>query len=368
MRCTLAVAFVIGACGGHPRAPHAKMSPRDIVKQSTPAIVRIEAGDDSHPRVGTGFVVDQNGLVATNLHVIYGESIIHVKMHDGSVPPVIAIAGIDKNHDLALLRVKVDHPLPVLRFGDVAALAAGDQIYAIGNPIGLNESVSDGLVSQVRELGPDLTILQISAPISVGSSGGPLLNQFGEVVGVTSFIAVKDPSTGAAVQNVNFAWPVTYLRPMIAKQIAMALDDFAQQTRERDEHANDGAADETPIRRDIPDHPVAVFDGCSKTDIEGIVGQIEDAIQLGAPEYNKQTVPSSDPRFDNRGFEKCYRIYEGTATKLERDGACKGVQRAFGDGLLKASSLGDFKRKAWAMRDTFDGILIAVEKWHRAHP
>jgi hypothetical protein len=64
-----------------------------------------------------------------------------------------------------------------------------------------------------------------------------------------------------------------------------------------------------------------------------------------------------------QGFEECYRIYEGTALKLEHDGACKGVRTAFGDGLLRASSLQSFKDKAWALRDTFDGLLNSAGKW-----
>src|SRR5258708_3487068 len=117
---SLAVATLIGACHrAHTDAPHARMNARDIVKEST-----------------------------------------------------LAIAGIDRGHDLALVRIAAAKPLPTLRFGDSTALAAGDQIYAIGNPIGLNDTISSGLVSQVRELAPDLTILQISAPISPGSSGG----------------------------------------------------------------------------------------------------------------------------------------------------------------------------------------------------
>jgi serine protease Do len=82
------------------------------------------------------------------------------------------------------------------------------------------------------------------------------------------------------------------------------------------------------------------------------VKSIEDAIEIGAPLYNRGDI------------EACYRIYEGTATKLEHDDSpCKGVRAAFGDVLLKSQALPDFKAKAWAMRDTFDGVLIAAKKW-----
>ncbi len=216
-------------------------------------------------------------------------------------------------------------------------------------------SVSDGLISQVRQLSAELTILQISAPISQGSSGGPLFNQFGEVIGVTTMIVTQG-------QNINLAVPGNYLRPMVLQQQAIDLGEFAKATREL-AHAHgegtqddEGKSDEDNIRieRRVPFHPVTVLDGCSQKDIEDIVQSIGEAIQNGAPLYNTGTA---------QGFEACFRIYEGTALKFEKDAACKGVRSAFGDGLLRASSLSSYKEKAWAMRDTFDGLLNVSQRW-----
>src|SRR5690606_2103474 len=96
---------------------------------------------------------------------------------------------------------------------------------------------------------------------------------------------------------------------------------------------------------------VTVYDGCKANQIEDVVKSIEDAIEIGAPLYNRGDI------------EACFRIYEGTATKIERDAPCQGVSGAFGDVLLKVQSLPDYRAKAWAMRDTFDGLLIAAKKW-----
>ena len=104
----------------------------------------------------------------------------------------------------------------------------------------------------------------------------------------------------------------------------------------------------------VPDHAVAVFDGCNETDITDIVHSIASAIESGAPLYNAGNT------------EACFRIYEGTATKWEHDSPCKGVSRAFGDGLLRAGAMKSYKEKAWAMRDTFDGLTIVAEKWARS--
>src|SRR6185436_20422352 len=119
--------------------------------------------------------------------------------------------------------------LPTLHLGDSSAVSAGDRIYAIGNPLGVFDySITDGLISQVRPLSNDLTILQVSVAISQGSSGGPLFNQFGEVIGVTTAIITQG-------QAINLAVPSNYLRPLIQKPIAMSLDEFAKVTKDNGE-------------------------------------------------------------------------------------------------------------------------------------
>jgi serine protease Do len=355
MRLASLLAVSAVACGGPAaNAPHTRMSAREIVDASSPAIVRVEAGED---RVGTGFILDSSGLIATNLHVIEGESTIKVKLYkDQGEYQVVSIAGIDRGHDLALMRIKPRGNLPVVKLGDSSVVSAGDRIYAIGNPLGMDYSVSDGLISQVRQLSAELTILQISAPISQGSSGGPLFNQFGEVIGVTTMIVTQG-------QNINLAVPGNYLVPMVKQQQAIELGEFAKSTRElahshgegtHDDDAGPTGPDNVKIERRVPFHAVAVLDGCSSKDIEDIVQSIGEAIQNGAPLYNTGTA---------QGFEACYRIYEGTALKYEKDASCKGVRSAFGDGLLRASSMASYKEKAWAMRDTFDGLLNVSQRW-----
>jgi serine protease Do len=326
------------------------MTPKDIVQQSTDAIVRIEAGGD---KVGTGFILDKTGLVATNLHVVAGSTEIKVKLHDNTQYQVLQVAGIDPGRDLAVLRIQPTKPLTTLRLGDSDLMSAGDQVIAIGNPLGVFDySVSSGLVSQVRavcsaaeEKCPPggLTLLQISAPISQGSSGGPLFNQFGEVVGVTTLIVAQG-------QSINFAVPGNYLKPMVAKPGAMSLQAFAEQTKVEEDVAPD---DNVRIQKMVPKHPVTLLDGCSDKAISDVIESISSAIELGAPLYNQAT-PA--------GIEACFRIYEGTSTKLERDPPCAGVGKAFGEGLLRASTLTSYKEKAWALRDTFDGLIDVAQR------
>jgi len=357
----VAVLALVSACAETmSAAPHTRLTAKDIVQRASPAIVRIEAGPE---KIGTGFILDKTGVVATNLHVVVGEAAIKIKLSDGTQYQVTQIDGLDPARDLALLQIRAGKELPTLRLGDSDAMSAGDQVVAIGNPLGFDNSVTSGLISQVRPIcGPadiaakkcnqELTVLQISAAISPGSSGGPLFNQYGEVVGVTTAIIT-------AGQNFNLAVPGNYLKPLVAQRIALSPDQFAKETQDADEHRHRERADgksSGDIQRHIPVHEIAVFDGCKLEDIEDLVNQIGEAIETGAPLYNEGK------------HEACFRIYEGTAVKFEHDAACVGVRSAFGDGLLRANGLSSYTEKAWAMRDTFDGLLDAARRWAEKHP
>ena len=365
MRRLLLVAGSIAvlSCGpsAKPNGPRVRMTPKDIVQQSSDGIVAIQAGTD---KLGTGFILDASGLVATNLHVVANEAVIRVKLHDGSSFVVENVSGYDPNRDLVLLRIKPTKALTSLRLGDSDQMTAGDQIVAIGNPLGIFDySVSAGLVSQRRTLCKQTEVfvdeqgkkverpcppggfelLQISAPISKGSSGGPLFNQFGEVIGVTTAIITDG-------QAINLAVPGNYLKTMIAQPNVISMAKFAEETKPEERPANDESR--VAITRMVPQHPLTVLDGCSDQQIVDVVEAITSAIDIGAPLYNQ----------GNAGIEACFRIYEGTSTKLERDPPCKGVGEAFGQGLLRASTLQSFKEKAWALRDTFDGMIAVAVK------
>lgn len=334
----LGVALSLAACGGaKPGAGgRTKLTPKQIVERASPGVVRVEAGTD---RVGTGFVVDASGLIATNLHVVIGRADLKVVLYGGTSIAVARIAGVDPDHDLALLGIDPPKPLPVLPLGNSEAMAAGDPVVAIGNPLGvLDYSVSNGLLSSVRRVGED-SVLVMSAPISQGSSGGPLFNEYGEVVGVTTAII-----TGG--QNLNIAVPTKYLRALLANRTALSLEEFAAATR----------GESAPkIRRQVPSLDLKIFDGCSRDQVLEIVEAISSAISSGAPVYNQGN------------HEACYRIYEGTAMRIEREAACPGTRGALGDGLLRAGALSSFTEKAWAMRDSFDGVLRAAEDWARVN-
>lgn len=351
-RLFVAAAVIATACSGTIQSPNkARLTTREIVDQSKPGIVRIESHfGDGKEGVGTGFIVSKDGRIATNMHVLFdveGElgvaTRVDVVLLDGRKFPVASVISADPKRDLAVLQISgAPASLSSLSLGDSDKVSAGDRVIAIGNPLGvLDYTVSDGLISSVRPVSEDLTMLQISAPISQGSSGGPLFNNFGEVIGVATAISREG-------QNLNFAIPSNYLRPMVHKQGGLTLSELGAKFQPPQRKQPDGTAPR--VTRRIPMHDVALLDDCGPEAIARAVQAISDAISVGAPVYN-----SGD-------HVACFRIYEGTALRLERDSDCKAVREALGQGLLRAETLESGTEKAWAMRDAFDGLLDVVAR------
>ncbi len=158
--------------------------------------------------LGSGFFVGA-GEIASNLHVIEGAVRGYAKLvgqktkHD-----LEGITAVDTKRDLVVLKIAAAGS-PVLPLGNSAAVQVGEPVYAVGNPQGLEGTFSQGIVSSIREVGTD-KLLQITAPISPGSSGGPVLNHKGEVVGVSV-------ATFRGGQNLNFAIPSNYLKSLLEK-------------------------------------------------------------------------------------------------------------------------------------------------------
>ena len=173
-------------------------------------LIVMEDADGEPISTGSGFVVG-HGIVITNLHVVEGVFKGYVKpVGEYRQHRITGIVAMDTDQDLAVLSVSgvAASPLRLARGGKVSV---GERVYVAGNPMGFLEGTfSDGLVSGIRDLGAGREWLQISAPISEGSSGGPVLNKHGEVIGV----AVATLKVG---QNLNFAIPVKYLRDLLDK-------------------------------------------------------------------------------------------------------------------------------------------------------
>ena len=172
---------------GAPNAPGGKQTPRRVNS------------------LGSGFIIDAEGLVVTNNHVIADADEVSVILNDGSTLKA-ELVGTDKKTDLALLRVKPTKPLKAVKFGDSDKLRLGEWVIAIGNPFSLGGTVTAGIVSaRNRDInsGPYDNYIQTDAAINRGNSGGPLFNLNGEVIGVNT--AIISPSGGSI--GIGFAVP-----------------------------------------------------------------------------------------------------------------------------------------------------------------
>lgn len=185
-------------------------STRQIAQKTFPSVVLLVMEDRNGQPVGlgSGFFVGED-IVATNLHVVEGAAGGYARI--GGRKRKYNISGLvasDPRRDLVLLKVD-GAKARRLPLGDSSEIAVGDTVYAVGNPRGLEGTFSEGIISGIRQVEGD-TLLQITAPISPGSSGGPVLNASGEVIG----IAVASFKGG---QNLNFAIPSSYVEALLSR-------------------------------------------------------------------------------------------------------------------------------------------------------
>jgi hypothetical protein len=248
---------------------------------------------------------------------------------------------IDRDHDLAIIRIdKVG--LPAFVIGDSKKLRPGDPVVAIGHPLGLRDTVSNGLISAVRVVHPTLSVLQISAPIAPGSSGGPLLDEKGRVIGIATAVSREG-------QNLNFGIPSEYLAAIMKKTAPKPWKEFvAEQVR----------PDLPGVKRDVPRHHVSMLNGCGDGDLQLVVHMLGEAIEVGAPLFNAGN------------FAACFHVYEGASSDAQRrlGAGCTGPKRALAEGRRKASLLNDPALQAWAMRDSFDGLLDVIVRKFEPSP
>jgi len=189
-----------------------------IFKENSKAVVVVIAYDKQDKPIsqGSGFIVRPDGAIVTNYHVISNAVDIKVKVGD-KLLKVEGLLHIDKENDIVILKAK-GKDLSVIKIGDIEKVSVGEKVYVISSPEGLENTISDGVLSGIRELDPKRKILQITAPISKGSSGGPVFNKNGEVIGIATFLIEE-------AQNLNFAMPVELIKDKIGKKKITALKD-----------------------------------------------------------------------------------------------------------------------------------------------
>jgi len=213
--------------------PYGKKDPQDIFKDISPAIVYIStkttAGEESS---GSGYIVDSSGVVVTNFHVVNAAKEINVKLKDGKIYPVDSIIYYNVNKDICILKIKAQN-LPLVSLGDSNTSRVGEKVYVIGSPLGLEYTFSDGMVSAIRDL-IGLKWLQITAPVSNGNSGGPVINAQGQVIGMVTF----ENKEG---QNLNFALAINEVKPFISTSPKMTAKEFAESQTHADYYFYEGS-------------------------------------------------------------------------------------------------------------------------------
>jgi S1-C subfamily serine protease len=205
-----------------------------VYKKALPSVVNITStavqfdffyGPVPQQGQGSGFILNKDGLILTNAHVISNAQQIEVKLSDKHTYKAQRI-GVDPSHDLALLKISAPNLVPAT-LAESQNLVVGQRVYAIGNPFGLQGTMTRGIISAIRSIrgpqgNPIEDAIQTDAAVNPGNSGGPLLNSKGEVIGITTLIANNgaDQSSG-----IGFAIPIN-----TAKAV---LDDFAKYGRVR---------------------------------------------------------------------------------------------------------------------------------------
>jgi hypothetical protein len=206
-----------------PIAP-AKLTTAQIADRATPSVVIIENfnQDGAKAEQGSGYVFSGDGIVITNYHVIRGAKSLNVKVPGSEPYRVDSVLGYEIDHDVAALQVS-GSSLPALSTETIEEPKVGDRVVAIGAPLGLESTVSEGIISALRDAGT-MHIIQTTASISPGSSGGPLLNEYGKVIGLTT-------STVLNGQSINFVVSARHISGLLSRRQPISLEEMLSQTQ-----------------------------------------------------------------------------------------------------------------------------------------
>ncbi len=350
---------------------------RQLQRRGGPGGGGDNGGGDDQPHshrsnsLGSGFIVDPSGIVITNNHVIEGANDVTVILTDGTKLKA-EIVGKDAKVDVAVLKVKPEHPLKAVPFGDSDKMRVGDPVMAVGNPFGLGGTVTAGIVSARNrniDSGPYDNYIQTDASINKGNSGGPLFDMAGEVIGINT--AILSPSGGSI--GIGFATPANTVLPVIDQ-----LRQFHEVRRGwlgvRIQNVDEGIAESlglgTPrgalvagIDDKGPAKPAGIkagdvivkFDGKDvkeSRDLPKIVAStpVGKDVQVGIVRDGRdQDLTVKLGRLDDT--EKLAALEKGPSEDLPKS----AVQSALG---MELSMLSDDVRKKFSIKDTVKGVAV----------
>jgi S1-C subfamily serine protease len=205
-----------------PVAP-AKLTTAQIADRATPSVVIVENFNEDGEKAGqgSGFVFSPDGVVITNYHVIRGARSLMVRVPSKGTVRVDSVLGYSIEHDVAA--IQVSGSLPPLEAEHLEQVKVGDRVVAIGAPLGLESTVSEGIVSALRNAG-EIQVIQTTASISPGSSGGPLFDEYGKVIGLTT-AQIRDG------QNLNFVIAIRHVSELLNQKRPMSLSEMLGETQ-----------------------------------------------------------------------------------------------------------------------------------------
>lgn len=214
--CALLFLFsLLSACSNEPP----KLTGEEIYTKISPSTVEVYAESDFVSSLGTGFYIDDSGTVVTNYHVIQDCSSAYVTKSDGGTYEVKNVLGYSEELDIALLETTKSNSTAV---ETCTSVTTGETVYVLGSSLGLTGTFSEGLVSTAERMVSDVPYIQISAPISHGNSGGPVVNAMGHVVGIASAGFEEG-------QNLNLALPISVL-DQISRNNPITMQEFYEST------------------------------------------------------------------------------------------------------------------------------------------
>ena len=193
-----------------------ELTAQEVYRLVYPSVVTVAVQLKDGASLGTGVIFTADGYILTNFHVLEGGSACTIYLENDHSYAAVYVAG-DAESDLAVLKADLTG-LPAARFGDSEKLAVGDKVYAIGNPLGyeLRGTLTDGIVSAInRDVwvdGRTMTLIQTNAALNSGNSGGPLINQYGQVVGINT---IKMSSAYSNIEGLGFAIPSSAIRRLV---------------------------------------------------------------------------------------------------------------------------------------------------------
>ena len=201
------------------------LTAQEVYAKVNPSVVTVVSEQSEGASIGTGVIMTSDGYIITNAHVISGGKSCWVALDTG-VTYEVNLVGFDEEEDLAVLKADPQNPLPAAEFGNSDLVQVGDTAYAIGNPLGveLRGTMTSGIISAVNRAvevdGKTMTLLQTSAALNNGNSGGPLINEYGQVIGINTLKMSTTDSTEATVEGLGFALPISSVSFVVNDLIA----------------------------------------------------------------------------------------------------------------------------------------------------